>query len=282
MRPIPWRKLFTPGPYIRRLDSLWDAVAYAPRYRVDDAHREETARFESMDLDPVAGQALLDRVQGSLEDRASAPAESMASVHWLLFACIRLRSEIDRVLEIGTFDGETALLLSLLFERANITTLDLPLDDAIFAGTYNRDDAAEREAILARQAANTAEERIDLVLSNSFFLPAVVSGQFDLVWVDGGHRYPEIAWDICNAYHLTRPGGWMLVDDVMRHPRAHEDIDVGRDTFAVLQYLERRIPERIAYFLKRESAAASANPRKRKHVAVIRRVERPHAAEAPL
>ncbi len=270
-----WRRLLQPGPYTRRLGLLWDRVVHAPRYDVEDARRAETRLFDSLGLDRAEGQALLDRVRETVSGHATPPAESMASVHWLLFACIRLRSDLADVLEIGTFDGETAFLLSRIFEHSTVTTLDLPNDDPIFSSTYNRSEVAERQAFLARQAANTADGRIRLVLRNSFFLPATVSGPFDLVWVDGSHRYPEIAWDVCNAYHLTCPGGWLLVDDVMLHPKAYRDLDVGRDTFSVLRYLEGRIPEKITYFLKRESAARSANPRRRKHVAVLRRAGRP-------
>ena len=54
-------------------------------------------------------------------------------MHWVLFACVAQRSRFAGSSKSETYDGETTLLLSRLFSAADITTLDLPEDDPVFA-----------------------------------------------------------------------------------------------------------------------------------------------------
>ena len=49
-----------------------------------------------------------------------------------------LRNKPKRILEIGTYDGKTAAILSYLFPDSEITTIDLKDNDPIFKSTYNR------------------------------------------------------------------------------------------------------------------------------------------------
>jgi predicted O-methyltransferase YrrM len=193
----------------------------------------------------------------------------MASMHWVLFACVAQRFEVRRILEIGTYDGGTTLLLSRLFPAADITTLDLPEDDPVFAQSYAREDPAERAAFVERQARNTAGPNIELVKENSLFLPDLALQPFDLIWVDGSHLYPEVAWDICNAHHLCRPGGVLMADDVMPHSRAVRMGYDGPDSYEVLRYLAQRVSDPILYFMKRYAPLWSADPRERKYVAMM-------------
>jgi predicted O-methyltransferase YrrM len=100
-------------------------------------------------------------------------------------------------------------------------------------------------------------------------LPAVIQGEFDLVWIDGGHLYPEIAWDICNAYHRVRKGGFLMCDDIIVHPRGVRDAYVSPDAHQVLQYLVTRTSDHLELYLKRLGATWSSDPRARKYVALL-------------
>ena len=50
---------------------------------------------------------------------------------------------IKNILEIGTFDGRTALILSELFREANILTVDLD-ENSEFKSIYNRSINSEK------------------------------------------------------------------------------------------------------------------------------------------
>ena len=94
------------------------------------------------------------------------------------------------------------------------------------------------------------------------------------IWIDGGHLYPEIAWDICNAYHLCNLGGWIMCDDVILNRKGLRDQYASTDSSFVLDYVSQRTGEKVIHFLKREGAQWSANPRKRKYVSLMRREHR--------
>ena len=104
---------------------------------------------------------------------------------------------------------------------------------------------------------------------NSLFLQDLELDPFDLIWVDGSHHYPEVAWDISNAYHLCTPGGVLMVDDVMTDPRARRIGYDGPDSYEVLEYLAARVKEPVTYFMKRYAPLWSADPHIRKHVALL-------------
>jgi len=233
------------------------------------AEAAERDKFRQLGFDLDQAFRSVDELLAGLGKPSFTSQQGMASMHWVLFACVAQRFEVRRILEIGTYDGETTLLLSRLFPDAKLTTVELPDNDPIFGQTYGREDPAKRKAFLERQARNTAGPSIEPVKVNSFFLPALGLDPFDLIWADGSHLYPEVAWDVCNCYQLCRPGGVLMVDDVMMHPRAVQMGYGGPAPYEVLEYLGRRVEDPIIYFMKRYSPEWSADPRLRSHVAML-------------
>ena len=243
------------------------------RYNLELFRKEESARFEKAGFDRRRALAELNR---QLEAMALPPFDQcgdMASVHWLLFACLSQSKSIGRILEIGTFDGQTTALLAKLFPAAEIVTLDLPETDPILAGTYDYSRGGDERlrAFEQRLRYNTSAPNVRLLRANSFFIPAVVQDKFDLIWIDGGHLYPEIAWDLCNAYHLLRSGGILMCDDVIPNPKGIRDAYVSPDSHAILSYITERTKDTLQLFLKRESPDWSADPRSRKFVALLQK-----------
>ena len=76
---------------------------------------------------------------------------NMFSEHWTAAAALSA-TNVRRILELGTFDGEFTHFLSLLFPEAEIVTLDLPDDSPIFIAGYGRGDPERLAKFLARRA----------------------------------------------------------------------------------------------------------------------------------
>lgn len=266
-RSMKITRFFSPSRYMRRIR----AILLKRRYNVAAMAAVERAKFSALGFDYGAAQKNLDIVLNEMGKPAYSLSNGIASVHWLLFACLISKRKVDRILEIGTFDGETAALLARLFPDAEIVTVDLPATDPILAESYDyaRGGAEKMEAFEQRLATNTRAANIRLVRVNSFFLPGAVKGLFDLIWVDGGHLYPEIAWDICNAYHCLKPGGTLMCDDVIPAPDGLRDAYVSPDSHSVLRYVADRSGDVLSLFLKREAPEWSADPRQRKFVAML-------------
>lgn len=231
----------------------------------------ETEKFAALNFER---EPALARLNAALEEIGSAPFDDVTgtdSVHWLLFSALSLSErapDIKNILEIGTFRGKTAHLLNVLFPHAQVVTCDLPEHDPILTQSYRRDTPEGLAEYRATRDRRINRDGITFVEANSFFLPEQAPGPYDLIWMDGGHLFPEVAWDFCNAWHMCRAGGIIMCDDVIPDPR-------GRDAYAsdeshkVLSYLGARIDHKPIYFLKRFTPAWSADPVTRKFVSWI-------------
>ncbi len=259
--------------YRKKSRRYWSRLYWERKYDLASVRAAEKRKFEEAGFSWDSALELLNRILEELGKPEFGTKGGIGSIHWLLFCAVRQTAQIRNILEIGTYDGETTLLLSRIFPQADIVTIDLPDDDPILRGSYQREDPAVFEAFKENQARNLRSGKIEFIQKNSFFLPSVVDRKFDLIWIDGGHLYPEISWDICNAYHLCEPGGWIMCDDVMLHSGGYRDGYVSPDSFAVLEYVRERTGEDVSYFLKRDAPKSSADPRKRKHVAIMRRAD---------
>ena len=228
------------------------------------------AAIGSAGLDCATGLQILNDV---LRETHGRPVDfGKDSVHWLVFACLRdALPESARILEIGTFDGQFTAILARLFPAAEITTVDLPESDPILRSTYEREVDAAYRGFVAKRDANLAAPNIRFRQFNSAFLLDRVSGPFDLIWVDGGHLYPEVAWDIAAAHHLCRDGGRVLCDDVIPAPDGPRTAYVSPDSYQVLNYFAVRTGEPLHLFLKRCAFKHAGVPRNRKYIAMMRR-----------
>jgi predicted O-methyltransferase YrrM len=264
-------KYLQPRNYVNKLSMYWDKLYHESRYDAEGFRKLERRKFAEAGFDYDRGLEKLDQTLAQLGKPPFLDQRGMASVHWILFSSMSLIYDVKRVLEIGTFDGETTRILSELFVDASVTTVDLPGNDPILANSYRRAEPEQVRMFAERQRVNTRHPRIELIQANSFQVPVAAKGKFDLIWIDGGHLYPEIAWDICNAYHLCNTGGWIMCDDVIPSGKGFRNEYVSTDSSFVLDYVSRRTGEKVVFFMKREGAEWSANPNKRKYVALMHR-----------
>ena len=98
---------------------------------------------------------------------------------------------------------------------------------------------------------NIALENITYIETNTFFLSFVLDHQFDLIWLDGGHKYPEVAWDACQAYELCRPGGLIVFDDIIPDQKATTTDKVSGSAHEVLTYIQKRTECKVTLLLKK-------------------------------
>ena len=250
---------------------LIKAICTARYSRVTDQEKifkAELDKYRLLGLDHAQGIRKINQILGQELD-----LESVSS-HLVLFSSLSVApNNILDVLEIGTYKGETANLLSRLFPAARVTTVDLPVSDPIFSRSYlgARGSSKRQKSYEEELRQNVALKNITYIESNTFFLLSVLDGQFDLVWLDGGHKYPEVAWDACQAYWLCRPGGLIVFDDVIRHPKAVTTDKISGATFEVLTYIQQRTNCKVTYFLKRLAPEFNSISRQRKYIAVLQK-----------
>ena len=164
-------------------------------------------KFLDLDLDREQGLKLLNSECKYLFQKSYSEFNGMWSEHLVFMAALSsAKRKIETILEIGTFTGETTLILSRLFPDAKIISLDLSHEEIISQGIY-----AYAGAKIS--SLNSSSKNIELKTLNSLKL-IELDVKFDFIWVDGNHVSPYPAIDITNSIRLLNPDGIILCDDV--------------------------------------------------------------------
>jgi len=176
---------------------------------------EQVAKFSARGLDRKAGVAAIDMALRNSGLGGFSEDDDMFSEHLVLLAALSATlPDARNVMEIGTYDGRTALILSQLFPQATITTIDLPPTDPVYLSSY--EVARTKQFIDRRNEVLGRNPRIRFVEANSLSLtndPG--SAGFDVIWVDGDHDFPVVGIDLANAVRLLRSSGYLMCDDVV-------------------------------------------------------------------
>lgn len=132
-----------------------------------------------------------------------------------ILSIIRFRSA-KRIVEVGTFDGNTALNMALnIDDDGEVVTIDLPPENH---------DAWKNASDEARRSADKFEERqyqkhdvsskIRQVYGDSKNLDwTTVGSDFDLAFIDGDHTEPYMRSDTKNVLSIMKPGATVLWHD---------------------------------------------------------------------
>jgi hypothetical protein len=119
------------------------------------------------------------------------------------------------IFEIGTYRGRTTRLLAQCSPSATVHTLDLPPENMVEGGCFQRLDPgligarfAKDRAMLQRIVQHYGDSR---TFDFSPFRRSV-----DVVFVDASHAYEAVLSDSARAFEILRKGGTILWDDY--HP----------------------------------------------------------------
>lgn len=182
------------------------------KYNQDIFENEQNNIFEYIGLNRKEGLKKLTLLKTNLDFQSR--NSPMSSEHETIFSSLSLSNNksITDILEIGTFDGFNASLLSNLFPNSNIDTIDLPENDDDFINFYNRKDDI-RKFIRNRNSILSKYKNINYFPLNSLKL-LNHKKKYDLIWIDGAHGYPIVCIDIINSLYKLKENGLILCDDV--------------------------------------------------------------------
>jgi len=118
----------------------------------------------------------------------------------LLLALLRI-SRARRIFEFGTYLGSTTAMLSANAPEAELFTLDLP------AGKLGSSAVEEDKKLSSsRDAVRKFDGRVTALQCDSNEFDPADLGEFDFLWIDGGHDERTVRSDTENAYRMRRPG----------------------------------------------------------------------------
>lgn len=120
---------------------------------------------------------------------------------------------IKHILEIGTFDGFTALNLAANMEgEGEVCTLDLPEENQELRKSIP--NITKRELVGRKFLGEAEHKRIRQLRANSKTADwAGFGGPFDMIFIDACHTYPFVKSDSINALRHLRPGGVIFWHD---------------------------------------------------------------------
>ena len=179
------------------------------------------------------------------------PSDNTESVYRLAFTALKKAGfHPTNILELGTLKGSTTVYLANLFPSADIYTVELPADDPLFAHWHS--DAERRDRLIDERFA--PYPKIHKVRANTFDLATLSLPRFDLIWLDAGHHFPEVAWDHAYCFAQLNEGGWLLSDDVRVPGEPSRGAKPGYEApFKVIEYIKARKSWRNGLLLKREN-----------------------------
>ncbi len=186
------------------------------KYNQSLFEKEQNDYFSYYGLDRKKGLDNLNLVKKELSKNVDIN-RGMSSEHEVFFSSLSLNKDhpITDILEIGTFDGFNALLLSKLFTQTNIDTIDLPENNEDFINFYDRKKKVNK-FIQDRNNILSENKNIRFFTLNSLRL-LNHKKKYDLIWIDGAHGYPIVCIDIINALHLINEKGIIVCDDVHKN-----------------------------------------------------------------
>ena len=143
----------------------------------------------------------------------------MFSEHSVILSSLSQKYRFKTILEIGTYDGRNALLLSKLFKGSKVDTYDLHPKNAFYKKWFKEKNVKKK----------IKDKSINFIKKDSFYL-INIKKKYDLIVIDGDHHNPIFTFDLCNSLRLVKKGGFVLIDDV------HHDI--SNKSFAIKQTLD--------------------------------------------
>lgn len=244
-----------------------------PKHSEDELNQMVKNAFKDLDLNYNQAEELLNSYL--LEMGKPLYNSQKDSIHQLLIIALSLKiGNKGNIFEFGTYLGETTALCSEFFGQGRVYTIDLPNDDPIFRSSYSRENDDSFTSYSDIQEMNIRKKNILSIKANTLFLSKYINQipkNFDLIWLDAGHNYPEIAWDFAFSLNLLKDeNAYLLIDDVIPIQKDYKTEYVSNQSWKLIKYLKERAAVDVTLVLKREDPIKFNCLTTRKYVAVIK------------
>ena len=143
----------------------------------------------------------------------------------ILFIFISLKKNFNdnlKILEIGSFQGGTAIVLLKLFEKSNLEIVDTWSDDFIEGNKDYKEIKFNKIEDDFDQNLSQYSSRIKKFKSSSevFFKTKTEKNndqnkKYDIIYIDGSHKYEDVFVDAQNCLKFLNVNGTMIFDDFL-------------------------------------------------------------------
>jgi predicted O-methyltransferase YrrM len=242
------------------------SVGYGPREKKQEIE-QLSSQFAAAGLDFTAAK---NQVEELVE--AHGLSRSDNSLHYELFAGLSQACKPRRILEIGTFRGEFTAFLATQFPDAYIETWDLPqVNDGHMKSYVDGFEIHYHNQTANRLKNLGGYSNVKQILRDSTSL-FWESEPFDLIWVDGDHKFPVVAFDLINALRLLAPGGWIAVDDI-KLVKMRKSVMSSTEAITCIKHLVQsgHVASHLIYKRVGTEGRRWRDNNRRKHIAILRK-----------
>lgn len=248
--------------------------------------KEQNNIFNNFGLDRVEGLKKLAAIKNDIknivdishiEKSLDFRNDGVASEHESIFSSMSVSKKLNikNILEIGTYDGFNAFLLSKLFKDSIIDTIDLPSSDNNFKNYYGREKAV-KDFITDRDNLLKLNKNINFLEMNSLKLINHTKS-YDMIWIDGNHVYPTACIDIINSLNLLNDNGLIVCDDVhlkLDHSISKKSLQMYKSTasYETLNALQNENLIKFNLIYKRLAGKSNCYEKWRKYIGIFNKI----------
>jgi predicted O-methyltransferase YrrM len=149
-------------------------------------------------------------------------------------------SGVRNYMEIGSYEGRSAIFAAWLFPNAHITCID------IFS---NKGDP--RYEVLFDENMKRLGDRVTKIKGHSLaVLPELIHQRmtYDIIYIDGGHTYRDVLLNSAFSWQLLAVGGYLVWDDYLwRRPEDREATSKDAIDQFVMAYASSLTPVFVDY-----------------------------------
>jgi predicted O-methyltransferase YrrM len=254
---------------INKLSNLIDRIKHA-HYDLNFYQKDQKRLYKKIGLERDRAISLVKELRNTYPFLNT----SMKSEHQVLFSAISLNKKIkvNKILEIGTYDGANTFLLSQLFPKAKIHTIDLDEKDNDFKKSYDRSSKDKFDKFIKLRSKNLKKSKnIFFEKKNSINL-TLSKANYDLIWIDGAHGYPVVPIDISNSIRILNKNGIVVCDDVYIFANKMDPMYISTATLETIKIYKKEKIIDYSLIYKRLDKENNYHPQKRKFLAYLKKI----------
>jgi len=131
----------------------------------------------------------------------------------------------DRILEIGTFTGYSALALAKGLSKTGML--------------YTLDINQEHESLALKHfAADGIDQKVKMIIGNALEIIPTLNEKWDLVFIDADKINYSNYFDL--VFDKVKPGGWIIADNALWSGKVLSETDLNdKDTTAIKEFNDK-------------------------------------------
>lgn len=143
------------------------------------------------------------------------------------------KNQINNILEIGSYEGQSAFFFLKYFKNSSIICVDIWEDQE---SNYKNINFKNIEETFDKNLYNLKSRIIKQKKTSNFFFKTNIKKDFDLVFIDGSHYIKHVYQDAVNSFKCLKLGGYILFDDYLFNYRSQIN---SHPIFAINKFLKK-------------------------------------------